>query len=129
MLILAKILITFLTVLLLAKVAERMSPRHAGLLAGFPLGTAIALYFFGWQQGADFAAESAVYTLSGLSSAICLAFGYWLVIRRLPALRWLPLAMLSGFGCFFAASYLLQYLPAKRADRKAERLQPRGPLF
>ncbi|MAD45285.1 MAG: hypothetical protein CMI02_17495 [Oceanospirillaceae bacterium] len=111
MLILAKILITFLTVLLLAKVAERMSPRHAGLLAGFPLGTAIALYFFGWQQGADFAAESAVYTLSGLSSAICLAFGYWLVIRRLPALRWLPLAMLSGFGCFFAASYLLQYLP------------------
>ena len=28
-----------------------------------------------------------------------------------------------------AQFYLLQYLPAKRADRKAERLQPRGPLF
>ncbi|PIQ38778.1 MAG: hypothetical protein COW58_15430, partial [Thalassolituus sp. CG17_big_fil_post_rev_8_21_14_2_50_53_8] len=58
-LLLAKILVTFLTVVLLAKVAERMSPRHAGLLAGFPLGTAIALYFFGWQQGPQFAADSA----------------------------------------------------------------------
>lgn len=114
MLILAKILVTFLTVVLLAKVAERMSPRHAGLLAGFPLGTAIALYFFGWQQGADFAARSAVYTLSGLTSAICLAFGYWLVIRVRPSLRWLPLAVAAGFACFFCAGTLLQFLPANR---------------
>lgn len=115
MLIIAKILITFLTVVLLAQVAQRMSPRHAGLLAGFPLGTAIALYFFGWQQGAEFAAAGAVYTLSGLTSAICLAFGYWLVIRKLPGLRWLPLAVASGFSCFLASSFLLQYLPPSPA--------------
>ncbi len=114
MLLLAKIVVTFLTVVLLAKVAERMSPRHAGLLAGFPLGTAIALYFFGWQQGAGFAAHSAVYTLGGLTSAICLAWGYWLIIRVKPQLRWLPLAVASGFACFFSAAALLQFLPAQR---------------
>ncbi|WP_430461863.1 hypothetical protein ACQUQU_03480 [Thalassolituus sp. LLYu03] len=114
MLIAAKILVTFLTVILLAKVAEKMSPRHAGLLAGFPLGTAIALYFFGWQQGADFAAHSAVYTLSGLTSAVALAFGYWLVIRVRPAVHWLPVAVASGFACFFLAASLLQFLPANR---------------
>ena len=114
MLLIAKILVTFLTVVLLAKVAERMSPRHAGLLAGFPLGTAIALYFFGWQQSPQFAADSAVFTLSGLTSAICLAFGYWQVIKRKPGLLWLPLATLSGFACFFSASVILQQLPANR---------------
>jgi len=111
-LIVAKILVTFLTVILLAKVAERLSPRHAGLLAGFPLGTAIALYFFGWQQGAAFAADSAVFTLPGLSAAMALAWGYQQVIQRRPQLRWLPLAIISGFVCFLAVTLLLQALPA-----------------
>ncbi|WP_221799318.1 hypothetical protein [Oceanobacter mangrovi] len=114
MLILAKILVTFLTVVLLAVVAERLGPKHAGLLAGFPLGTAIALYFFGWQLGPEFAAQSAVYTLSGLGSAVCLAAGYWLVIRRLPQLRYLPLAIVSGLGCFMLSATLLQFLPSHR---------------
>lgn len=114
MLILAKILVTFLTVILLAKVAERLSPRHAGLLAGFPLGTAIALYFFGWQQGEQFAAQSAVYTLPGLTAAICLAWGYQQVIQRRPTLRFLPLAMTVGLGCFLLAAGILQLLPHHR---------------
>ena len=114
MLLLAKILVTFFTVSLLAQVAERMSPRHAGLLAGFPLGTAIALYFFGWEQGTDFAARSAVFALAGLTSAICFAYGYWQVVKRRAGLRWLPVAVLSGFACFFASSLILQFLPANR---------------
>ena len=111
---LAKILVTFLTVILLARVAERMSPRHAGLLAGFPLGTAIALYFFGAEQSAGFAASSAVFTLSGLTSALCFAFGYWQVIKRRSGLCWLPVAVLSGLFCFLFSSLLLQFLPADR---------------
>ena len=114
MLILAKILVTFVTVVLLAVVAERLGPRIAGLLAGFPLGTGIALYFFGWQQGEAFAATSAMYTLSGLSSAVCLAAGYWWVIRRWPKLNALPLAIVAGLACFLMSSALLQFLPAHR---------------
>lgn len=114
MLILAKILTTFLTVVLLAKVAERLGPKYAGLLSGFPLGTGIALYFFGWQQGETFAANSAIYTLAGLSSAIVLAWGYWQILKRFPERRWMPLAMAAAFIAFFAISALLQYLPAWR---------------
>lgn len=114
MLIAAKILVTFLTVILLAKVAERLSPRHAGLLAGFPLGTAIALYFFGWQQGEQFAAQSAVYTLPGLTAAMCFAWGYQQVIQRKPSLRFLPLAIISALGCFLLAASVLHTLPQHR---------------
>jgi hypothetical protein len=114
MLVLAKILITFLSVVLLVRVAEKMSPRHAGLLAGFPLGTGIALYFFGWQQGADFAATSAVFTLSGLTSAVCLAWGYWRVIHWRSGLGWVPVAIAAGLLCFFTSSWLLQQLPPHR---------------
>jgi len=39
------------------------------------------------------------------------------------------LRQVVGLAFNGAQFYLLQYLPAKRADRKAERLQPRGPLF
>ena len=114
MLLFAKIIITFATVILLAKVAERLSPRHAGLLAGFPLGTAIALYFFGWQQGTEFAAQSAIYTLPGLSAAICLAWGYQQVIQRLPKLTFLPLAIIAGLSCFLLTALTLQQLPQHR---------------
>lgn len=115
MLILSKILITFLTVVLLAKVAERLGPKYAGLLSGFPLGTGIALYFFGWQQGTEFAANAAVYTLSGLSAAVVLAWGYWQIIQRKPSLAWMPLAVIVSLCSFLMASSLLQGLPANRA--------------
>ncbi len=114
MLILSKILITFLTVVLLAKVAERMSPRHAGLLSGFPLGTGIALYFFGWQQGAEYAASSAIYALSGLSAAAAMAWGYWKAMQRFPAVQAMPLAILAGFTVFFLFNLSLQTLPSHR---------------
>ena len=39
------------------------------------------------------------------------------------------LRQVVGLAFNGAQFYLLQYLPAKRADRKAERQQPRGPLF
>lgn len=114
MLILAKIIVTFLTVVLLSKVAEKLGPRYAGLLAGFPLGTGIALYFFGWQQGPQFAADSAIYTLGGLSSALWLAWGYWQVIRRKPQLSWMPVAMIAGLGCFMLSSLLVHQFPPSR---------------
>ncbi|ASP39243.1 hypothetical protein CHH28_11395 [Bacterioplanes sanyensis] len=114
MLTLSKVLVTMATVLLLASVAERLSPKHAGLLAGFPLGTAIALYFFAAQHGTDFAAASAIYTLAGLTAAMALAWGYWQIIRRRPGLSWLPLAIGAGLVCFAVTSALLQSLPAQR---------------
>ena len=42
-----KIAVTIGLVLALSLVAERVSPRAAGLLSGYPLGAAIALFLIG----------------------------------------------------------------------------------
>ncbi|CBV41234.1 hypothetical protein [Halomonas elongata] len=79
---LAKLLVSIGVVLGLSVVAERLSTRAAGLLSGYPLGTAIALFFIGLEISPSFAAESAVHTLAGFSATLALGGGYLLCARR-----------------------------------------------
>ncbi|MGE4579460.1 MAG: hypothetical protein AB7F21_07965 [Desulfuromonadales bacterium] len=79
LLIFAKILVSILAVVGLSLVAERVSPRVAGVLSGYPLGTAIALFFIGLENGRDFAAQGAVYTVVGLSASLVLVHVYYVV--------------------------------------------------
>lgn len=79
---LAKLVISVGIVLGLSMVAERLSARMAGLLAGYPLGTAIALFFIGLEISPGFAAESAVHTLAGFTATLALCGGYLLGARR-----------------------------------------------
>ncbi|BCA81066.1 hypothetical protein [Desulfuromonas sp. AOP6] len=79
LLILAKILVSILAVVGLSLVAERVSPRVAGVLSGYPLGTAIALFFIGLENGHDFAAQGAVYTVAGLSASLVLVHVYYVM--------------------------------------------------
>ncbi|SEN06425.1 hypothetical protein [Halomonas caseinilytica] len=78
----AKLLVSIGVVLGLSVVAERLSTRAAGLLSGYPLGTAIALFFIGLEISPNFAAESAVHTLAGFSATLALGGGYLLCGRR-----------------------------------------------
>lgn len=80
-LLLIKIAVSVATVIGLSLVAEHVSPRIAGLLSGYPLGTAIALFFIGYEIGPEFAAEGAVYTLAGFASTLMLTTGYWLSLK------------------------------------------------
>lgn len=79
---LAKLVISVGIVLGLSLVAERVSARAAGLLAGYPLGTAIALFFIGLEISPAFATESAVHTLAGFSATLALSGGYLVGARR-----------------------------------------------
>lgn len=79
---LAKLAVSIGIVLGLSMVAERLSARMAGLLAGYPLGTALALFFIGLEISPAFAAESAVHTLAGFSATLALCGGYLLGARR-----------------------------------------------
>ncbi|MDT8895381.1 hypothetical protein RSO41_12015 [Halomonas sp. I1] len=79
---LAKLLVSVGVVLGLSVVAERLSTRAAGLLSGYPLGTAIALFFIGLEISPSFAAESAVHTLAGFSATLALGGGYLLCGQR-----------------------------------------------
>ncbi|MDD5090811.1 MAG: hypothetical protein PHQ23_07815 [Candidatus Wallbacteria bacterium] len=74
---LLKISVSVLVVLGLSCLAEYASPRLAGILAGFPTGSAITLFFIGLEQGPDFAADSAASNLTGLTAMLVFLYCYW----------------------------------------------------
>jgi hypothetical protein len=105
--VLVKILVTVLIVVGLSVVAEHVSPRVAGLLSGYPLGAAIALFFIGWELGPDFAADSAVYTLAGLVGSLCFVYMYFRTaayVARCP----IVLSSMTATTGYFAVIGLLE---------------------
>jgi hypothetical protein len=108
--ILLKVILTISMVTALSIVAERVSPRVAGILSGYPLGSAIALFFIGLEQGARFAGTSAVYNIAGLAAQVSAYSLYYLISRRFKkgSLIAAPLITIAGF---LAVDGLLHALP------------------
>ncbi|SCA57148.1 conserved membrane hypothetical protein [Candidatus Terasakiella magnetica] len=108
-LILIKICVTITIVLGLSVIAERVSPRVAGLLGGYPLGIAIVLVFISYEEGASFAAQSMVHTLAGLCANLSVFATYGLVISLRPKCPvWLAalLSLLSFMIVGLGLSYI-----------------------
>nr|WP_298249960.1 hypothetical protein [uncultured Halomonas sp.] len=103
---LAKLVVSIGMVLGLGAIAVRVSPRVAGLLAGYPLGTAIALFFIGLELSPGFAAESAVHTLAGFTATLALGGGYLLAGHR-PGLPGVLAGTAAGLAAFLAVSLVL----------------------
>jgi hypothetical protein len=113
-LILAKIAVSIGTVLGLSMLAERAGPRVAGVLSGYPLGTAILLYFIAIEQGIAFASESAVYALPGLIATLTFLYAYFIVSRKCLSLPVVPQIFFSSLGAFvtyLSVSWLFQLAP------------------
>ncbi|MDJ0781361.1 MAG: hypothetical protein QNJ22_05285 [Desulfosarcinaceae bacterium] len=111
MLLIVKILTATLIVVTLSVVAEKVSPRISGLLAGYPLGTAMALFFYGLELGPRFAADAAVYALLGLIATESFVYIYYHLSLRLR--RWS--ALLSSLGAttaFLLVAQMFSHLPA-----------------
>jgi len=72
-----KLFVSVALVLTLSAVAEHVSPRAAGLLAGYPAGAAITLFFIGMDVSPEFASDSAVYTMMGLVATQAFVFCYF----------------------------------------------------
>jgi hypothetical protein len=106
-----KIVITAGIVMTLSLIAEHVRPRVAGILAGFPLGFAIVVYFYGVEQGADFASASAVYTLAGFGSILMFVGAYYLTSSRLTGLTAAILAPVIGFLAYLGTSALIRLIP------------------
>ena len=109
----AKIAVTIGMVLTLSLVAERVSPRVAGLLSGYPLGAAIALFFIGLEISPEFAAESAIYTLAGLAASQAFVYGYFMASRRAVG-RGILASTAAGLAGYFAVAWLLRLVPFSR---------------
>ncbi len=102
---LIKILVSVFMVVTLSLIAEFVSPRVAGILSGYPLGAAISLFFIAFEISPRFAAESALYTMTGLVGIQGFIYFYYLASSRLkPHGKWfsITVASLAGF-----AGYLL----------------------
>lgn len=102
----AKLLVSIGVVLGLSLIAERVSTRVAGMLSGYPLGTAIALYFIGLEISPGFAADSAVHTLAGFTATLALGGGYLLCGRR-NGLPGVLAGTAGGLACWLTVSALL----------------------
>ena len=61
LLFLLKLFVSVFVVVGLSLVTEYVSPKVAGILSGYPLGAAIALFFIGLEIGPDFAAQNSVF--------------------------------------------------------------------
>ncbi|MFZ0612380.1 MAG: hypothetical protein WAM73_09100 [Desulfobacterales bacterium] len=108
-LVVLKILVTIVIVVGLSVVAEHVSPRVAGILSGYPLGAAIALFFIGLEVGPDFAAESAVYTIAGLVGSLCFVYAYYRAARHFKK-GTILLSSTAATAAYFAAIAMLQTL-------------------
>lgn len=110
-----KIVISAGMVLAITTIAEKVSTRFAGVLLGFPLGAGLSILFFGMEQGAHFAAESALWGIPGILASLCAALAYAVNLRysRLQGRINILFSMLvAGCGFFVAAKLLHLMLPA-----------------
>ena len=80
-LLLIKIAVTLILVVGLSVIAEHMSARFAGILAGMPHGLAILLFFIGTEQGVAFAAEAAQAASGSIAANAAHALGFVLLAR------------------------------------------------
>ncbi len=102
-----KIFVAMAMVVTLSIVAEKVSPRISGIIAGYPLGAAITLFFYGLEINPDFASESAFYTLLGLIASQSFVYIYYTTSRHFTRFSVLISSVFSIFGYFFI-SYLLR---------------------
>lgn len=105
-LLVTKIVTSVVMVLGLTLVAEYVSPRVAGVLSGYPLGVAIALFFIGVENGAGFAATSAVYTLAGFTASLVMVAIYYGASQQLGVF-WSSVVAVAGF--MLVATLLRQF--------------------
>ena len=111
---LAKLGLSVSMVLGLSAIAVRASPRIAGLLSGYPLGTALALFFIGLEISPTFATQSAVHTLAGFTATMALGAGY-VVTGRQPGIKGVISGVLGGFAAWLVMSTLLAQFSANAA--------------
>src|SRR6266850_483115 len=86
-LLLAKIGLSAAIVIGVSLAAERLGPRLGGLIAATPQLSVLALVFFTLEQGREFAAETAFWTIPGMCATIPVYFVYLAAADRVDGSR------------------------------------------
>ncbi|SHJ06130.1 hypothetical protein [Pseudozobellia thermophila] len=101
-----KLIVAIALVIGLSLLAENVSPKVAGILSGYPTGSAITLFFFGLEVNPDYAAKSAVYNMIGLTAALSFVYIYYIASKHFAKFNIL-LSSLSAILGYFAVVWLL----------------------
>ncbi len=104
-----KLIVAIVFVIGLSLLAENVSPKVAGILSGYPTGSAITLFFFGLEVNPDYAATSAVYNMIGLTAALSFVYVYYMASKYFVKLNIL-LSSLSAILGYFIIVWLLHLI-------------------
>jgi hypothetical protein len=113
---LIKILITSTIVIGLSLIAEKASPKMAGVLSGLPLGAVIVLFFIGLEQGPEFGAKAGISMVLGLTSTLALLIVYWQASQRLfigNSIASVTFTAICGLITFLVSTYILSFAPER----------------
>jgi hypothetical protein len=109
-----KIAASILIVVSLSLIAERVGPRAAGIISGYPLGAAITLFFIGIEISPDFAADSAVYTAAGLAATVAFVAGYLLGLgwaKKFNPVSGIGISLIPALVAYGLSAWLLSLIP------------------
>lgn len=96
-------------VVLLSDLFERINPRIAGVLSGYPVGVALSLFFIGLENGAGFASKSAVFNIVGIVPFLAFIGIYYFASRILTRFTLFGSTVFATTG-FLLISYVLQQI-------------------
>ncbi len=114
-LVIIKIFVSVLTVLLLAALAEYASPRVAGIIGGSAIGgTAIVLFFFGYEHGIQYVRDAIPGTIAGLGGEVLFYVGYYrgsqLLEKKRSRIAHIASGTLVGLLLFFLHAIIIGYI-------------------
>jgi hypothetical protein len=104
-----KFVVAVSSVVALSELFERINPKVAGVLSGYPVGVALSLFFFGLQNGTEFASRSALFSIVGIVTFLSFIGIYYLATRIFTRLVVTTSTVLATLG-FLLISYLLQQI-------------------
>jgi uncharacterized membrane protein (GlpM family) len=108
-----KLIVAVSVVVGLSLLAEHVSPKLAGLISGYPTGSAILLFFYGLEQSPEFAAKSAVYNMLGLTASMSFVYFYYKASNLFNKYTIL-LSCAVAIPGFLVVIWLLHFMPPNR---------------
>lgn len=94
-----KLLVAVLVVVGLTYIVEHVDPKIAGILSGYPTGSAISLFFFGFEISPEFSAHSAIFNMVGLIAMQAFIISYYIasMVIKKHSLIIAPLIAITGY--------------------------------
>ena len=105
-------------VLAMAAIAERVSPRIAGILSGMPLSAVIVYFFVGLDMGVDFAVASVPHGVAAFTATLSFVFAYYWASQRLNRFAAVGSTLIAA-AVFVVVAFVLAAIPFTLASATA----------